>query len=128
MLYAALDTRVEQLSQWLEGWTKTEQVLDNSKQVVYALYCRTVQTGETVPLGSNGQVQGCVQYTVFAVQKGGSGDVNGDGQCTAADAVMLQKFLIRAGGLTNPTAADLSGDGVINGMDLVLLKRQLLVK
>ena len=41
---------------------------------------------------------------------------------------MLQKFLIRAGSLTNPTAADLSGDGVINGMDLVLLKRQLLVK
>ena len=79
-------------------------------------------------LGSNGQVQGCVQYTVFAVQKGGSGDVNGDGQCTVADAVMLQKFLIRAGSLTNPTAVDLSGDGVINGMDLVLLKRQLLVK
>lgn len=110
------------------GWTKTEQVLDNSKQVSYALYCRTVQTGGTVTLGSNGQVQGCVQYTVFAVQQGGSRDVNGDGQCTAADAVMLQKFLIRAGGLTNPTAADLSGDGVINGMDLVLLKRQLLVK
>ena len=41
---------------------------------------------------------------------------------------MLQKFLIRAGGLANQTAADLSGDGVINGMDLVLLKRQLLVK
>lgn len=128
VLYAALDTRVEQLPQWLEGWTKTEQVLDNSKQVVYALYCRTVQTGETVTLGSNGQVQGCVQYTVFAVQKGDSGDVNGDGQCTVADAVMLQKFLIRAGGLANQTAADLSGDGVINGMDLVLLKRQLLVK
>ena len=123
------DSRIyDQLPQWLEGWTKTEQVLDNSKQVVYALYCRTVQTGETVTLGSNGQVQGCVQYTVFAVQKVGSGDVNGDGQCTVADAVMLQKFLIRAGGLANQTAADLSGDGVINGMDLVLLKRQLLVK
>lgn len=125
VLYAALDTRVTQPPQWLKDWTNTGLTLENSKQVTYALYSRSLSAGGSLTLGSNGQSQSCVQYTVFAVQQHVAGDVNGDGQCTVADAVMLQKFLIRAGELTDPRSADLTGDGVINGMDLVMLRRLL---
>lgn len=53
------------------------------------------------------------------------GDVNGDGQFTAADVVMMQKWLLCAGDLTNPGAGDLCGDGRLNVLDLVMMKRLL---
>lgn len=54
-----------------------------------------------------------------------SGDVNWDGELTVADCVMLQKFLLGQGNLTNKLAGDLNGDGKTNIFDLVLLKRQV---
>lgn len=55
------------------------------------------------------------------------GDVNLDGAVTVADAVLLQKHLIGAESLTLQQAylADLRGDGILNGFDLVLLRRML---
>lgn len=53
------------------------------------------------------------------------GDVNGDGHCTVADAVMLQSFLLCSGKLTVPEAADLNGDRRINAFDMVLMRKIL---
>lgn len=57
-----------------------------------------------------------------------AGDVNGDGACTAADAVALQKWILgdASAKLGNAEAADLCADGVIDVYDLGMLKRILL--
>lgn len=60
----------------------------------------------------------------FPVQR--SGDVNADGSCDLADAVMLQRFLLADGSVTDAAAADLNGDGRLNAADLTLLKRLLI--
>ncbi|MBQ8923076.1 MAG: family 43 glycosylhydrolase [Oscillospiraceae bacterium] len=51
------------------------------------------------------------------------GDVNADGTVNGADAVMLQKWLLTEGELTDPQAAELTGDGRLNASDLTELKR-----
>ncbi len=51
------------------------------------------------------------------------GDVNADKTFSIADIVMLQKWLVNAGDLTDKNAADVTGDNKINIFDLVYLKR-----
>lgn len=55
-----------------------------------------------------------------------SGDVNSDGVFNIADIVMLQKWLISIGDLTDWKAADLYKDDIINVYDLCLMKRMLI--
>ena len=54
------------------------------------------------------------------------GDVNSDGTFTLADLVMLQRWLLADGSLTNWNAADSNQDKQVNGFDLALLKAELL--
>ena len=54
------------------------------------------------------------------------GDVNADGSVDIKDAVMLCKYLLASGDVTDPDAADLNGNGKLNAADLTLLKRILL--
>lgn len=54
------------------------------------------------------------------------GDVNTDGTLSAADAVMLQKWLLGAGDLYNTQVADLFQDGRVDAFDLSLMKKMLL--
>lgn len=54
------------------------------------------------------------------------GDVNADGQFTVLDIVMMQKFLLNQGDLTDWTAGDLCEDGRVNAFDLCVMKRELL--
>ncbi|GEM_PF-477054 len=53
------------------------------------------------------------------------GDVNADGVCDIADAVMLQKYLLDGGTVTDWQAGDLDGNGRLHAADLTLLKRLL---
>ena len=57
-----------------------------------------------------------------------AGDINQDGICSAADAVLLQRWLLKdpAAALPDWNAGDLNRDGVLTGMDLCLLKRLLI--
>ena len=55
-----------------------------------------------------------------------TGDANGDGELTVADAVVLQKWLLDGTSeLKDWKAADLTGDGVLNVYDLCLIRRKL---
>ena len=56
------------------------------------------------------------------------GDLNGDVQVTAADAELLLQHLLTHSELpgNSAQAADLSGDGILNAVDLTLLKRTVL--
>ena len=55
------------------------------------------------------------------------GDLSCDGVCSAADAVLLQKWLLAAPGteIPDPAAGDLHTDGRLDAADLSLLKRLL---
>ncbi len=57
-----------------------------------------------------------------------TGDLNGDGKCSIADAVLLQKHLLTAENLPQGffAAADLSGDKKVTAADFTLLKRLVL--
>lgn len=57
-----------------------------------------------------------------------TGDLNGDGKCSIADAVLLQKHLLTAEDLPQGAfaAADLSGDKKVTAADFTLLKRLVL--
>ena len=54
------------------------------------------------------------------------GDVNADKQLSAADVVMLSKWLIKEGGLTDPDAADADYNDMINVIDLLIIKRSVI--
>lgn len=67
--------------------------------------------------------------SVLAVSAGAasaaSGDLNGDGAVTAADAAILQAALLGSTPLTAAqyANADVTGDGTVNGMDLTKLRQ-----
>lgn len=127
-VYVGLDTRVAPIPDWLSDWTDTKQQLINSKDVAFNLYAKEVSKGETVTLGKNGQSSGCVNYVVLAMTGSASirGDVNADGTFSVADIVMMQKWLLNAGKITDWQAGDLCEDGVINAFDLAVMKRELI--
>jgi hypothetical protein len=53
------------------------------------------------------------------------GDVNADGVFNSADAVMLQKWIISAGSITDWQAGDFDGDNALSVFDLCLMKKEL---
>ena len=54
------------------------------------------------------------------------GDVDANGKVEVADAVMLLKYLLTSGDVTDAEAADMNEDGVLNVTDLSLLKHEIL--
>lgn len=56
------------------------------------------------------------------------GDADNNGTFGVSDVIMLQKWLLRAGKLTNWKAADFNEDKVIDVFDLALMKRALFEK
>ncbi len=61
-------------------------------------------------------------------KKSAIGDVNGDGEFTMADLVMMQKFLLGNGTLIDGKAADLCEDGKLNGFDLCVMRSEIIKK
>lgn len=57
-----------------------------------------------------------------------TGDVNADGEFNAADVIMLQKWLISAGDITDWQAGDFLKDEKLNVFDLCIMKREFLNK
>lgn len=73
---------------------------------------------------------GSMSNTVQAVDAVGAlcGDVNGDGIITVFDVIMLQKWILGIGELTDWQSADLDENGEVDIFDLSLLKRKLVTK
>jgi len=66
-------------------------------------------------------------YPVFEWQNisGLKGDVDNNDAVTVADAVMLQKYLVKSAELVNISAGDMDGNGKLNVFDFILIKREL---
>ena len=66
--------------------------------------------------------------TIPPVPEKTAGDLNEDGECTVADLLMLQKYLLTQDTLTEAAAeaADMNKDGKLNAKDMTLLKRLLI--
>ncbi len=60
-----------------------------------------------------------------AAEKKVIGDVNADGVFSMLDAVMMQKYLVCASGLTDAEAGDVCTDGRLNTFDLTVMKKML---
>ena len=71
--------------------------------------------------------QGNVRIKTYRLRQDSvTGDVNGDGACTVADAVLLGRWLRREQvSLANWRAGDLDGSGMLSGADLTMLRRML---
>ncbi|MBQ9898433.1 MAG: pectate lyase, partial [Ruminococcus sp.] len=127
-LYILLDTRVENLPDWMSGLVKLTETAANDQSVEYYVYKKSVSAGESVTLGSNGQSAYCVNYAAAVVKEtAAAGDVNGDGAFNVADVVLIQKWLLAEPGaeLKNWSAADLDGDGQLTVLDLCLMRQKL---
>lgn len=56
------------------------------------------------------------------------GDVNADGEFNIADLVMMQKYILGSGELTDWTAGDLSEDNCINSFDMAMMRKLITAK
>lgn len=131
-IYIGLDNRVTTAPAWLSDYTKTDLTFGNSNGVTYIVYKKSLHSGDTVTLGTNGQSSGCVNYTVFVdgTERPASvaGDVNMDGSFDIADVVLLQKWLLAVPDthLADWKAVDLCEDDMLDVYDLCLMKRALI--
>ena len=123
-VYAALDSRVETLPEWLSDWQKTGMVIKNSSDVYYIVYSRCLRAGEQQTLGTNGQSKSCVNYTVFAASY--KGDVNKDSKFNIADMVTTQKYLLGDGNVADAPFGDMDRDGRLDAFDLALMRKLLI--
>ena len=81
--------------------------------------------GETVYCDALNEL-GSITSDKAVITVGVAGDVNTDGKLTAADLVMLQKWLIQSGSINNGRLGDLDGNGILNGIDLAILRSMLI--
>ena len=88
---------------------------------------------EASDAGSGGNIRqwelngnSCQSWVIEAVEPPKViGDCNDDGEFSIADAVMLRKWLLGSGELTNGENGDLCKDGIINVFDLCAMKKLL---
>ena len=124
--YVLLDSRVTAVPAWLGEWTLTDMTVRNSRDVTYAVYAKSVTTGETLTLGTNGQSSGCVNYTMMVQPQAEIpdvlyGDVDCNGIVSVADAVLLSRYVSEDTAITVTDAgiqnADCFYDSKINQQD-----------
>ena len=107
--------------------------IDNEELLEYKSNGRTLTLynisefwdGETVYCDALNEL-GSITSDKAVITVGIAGDVNADGELTAADLVMLQKWLIQSGSINNGRLGDLDGNGILNSIDLSMLRSMLI--
>ena len=134
MLYVGLDSRVENVPDWLGDYTLMRTLLTSSNEVSFMMYRKDVKAGEKVTLGSNGQSYMCVNFVVLGYPAAippekTKGDLNVDGAVNIADIVTMNNHLLGRKPLTAELAdaADMNDDGKVDVFDLIRLRRAALI-
>lgn len=128
-----MDLRVETSAknptyQWMHDGTP----IAGAQDVAYMLPAADAQTkgdySVLVTSESGLSKEVCVLRVLDVGSELPRGDVNGDGQVTMADVVLLQKYLLCMEQLTvaQGARAEFTGDGKLTAADLTLLKRILI--
>jgi hypothetical protein len=94
---------------WQNPWQQQETTTTQVGSLVYSNF--SVFTAND--LGISGSVKG---------------DVNADGKFDVSDVVMMQTWIINAGGITDWTAGDFDGDNSLSVFDLAMMKNELFSK
>lgn len=128
-LYVGVDSRVEVMPEFLEGYTKTGEKFTSSNDVTFELYKKTCEYFKPVVIGYNGQSAYCVNFTLFAQPHTETaqlkGDINADGAVNVADLVLLSEHILAKKSLTAEQCAraDLIKDNRIDVFDMIELRR-----
>ena len=109
--------------QYPAGTVITVTAVPDKGAVFRAWSGASAETVQTVSIPVSGNIS-----LTAAFQDAVRGDVNADGECTVADAVMLVKYLLGTGSVTAPEQADLDGNRRLNAVDLSILKHILLTE
>lgn len=132
-VFVLLDERVTTAPSWLGEWKATGETAVTSNDVTYKVYQKSVKTGESVTLGTNGQTSGCVGYTVFAVSHDDivciAGDVNFDERIDGFDLSLAKKYYKNGFESTAAQlAADVDQSGTVDAADIKLMQDFLLAR
>lgn len=96
--------------------------LTNTKEAAIAVACIPLKNGESKPAWIP-SMNALSEWAPKVIE----GDVNADGQCSVADVIALQKWLLCVpdAALADWKAGDLCEDGRIDAFDLCMMKRKL---
>ncbi len=67
IVYVVLDSKVNEIVSWLNGYEKTTDTVQNSKGNQFNVFKKQVKKGEKVPFGKNGNSENLAMYTVAVV-------------------------------------------------------------
>ncbi len=107
-------------------WCKNNEIIENAVSKSYTIENASSEDIATYSVKITSQsgieriIDICNVIDVFDTEL--IGDVNSDGVVNTADAVMLQKWLVGAGEITDIDVADICKDNKINVFDLCALK------
>ncbi len=128
-VYVAVDTRVNSSLTWLNGWTKTANIVTTSNDVTLELFKKAVKKGDTVTIGTNGASEASANLLVFAITGADEfilGDVNGDKIINGADMSLAKQIAI--GKKQYTAAADVDQSGKVDTDDIAWYVDFLLAK
>ncbi|MBQ8297175.1 MAG: DUF4832 domain-containing protein [Ruminococcus sp.] len=117
-------------SDLLYQWTLNGEPIDGAVGAVFTADSSMEGICSVKLTSSDGAEKTVDICEIIAASEGNPmGDVNLDGDVNSADAVKLQRYLLRAETLTQAqlSSADMNGDGLADIFDMVLLRKALMM-
>ncbi len=119
-----LDSRVENVPAWLNGWNPTALHAETTNDVIFDVYQQDFKAGTQISLGENGQSAYCINYTVIVTPARPAATLAGDADCSGVlnvkDLTAVRQHLLHVRTLSGTALAnaDMNSDGSVDAQDL----------